>query len=526
MQNKQELILNYYRQGDSIRKISRELGINRKTVTKYVKAYDFQQKKLEQISDEAKSELIDDIVSQPTYNSQHRIKRKLTASLISLVEDYLEANTQKRHQGQRKQQLKKIDIYELLKEQGYDIGYTSICNLVVELEQINQEAFIRQCYEAGDVCEFDWGEVKINTSKGIEKYQLAVFTSAYSNYRYARLFKHQDTHSFQQSHTYFFKKINGVPKTLVYDNMKVAVKKFVGHTEKEATAGLLKLSMYYHFSFRFCNVRKGNEKGHVERSVEYIRRKAFARKDRFSSLAQANDYLEHICDSLNEKPKKENDGKTSSMLLQEEQAYLYPVKPMFECGEDHTFKVDKYSTITYKTCRYSVPEMYVGKFINSKVYPEKIICRDGEEKLCVHTRLNGLHKWSIRIEHYTQTLRRKPGAIAGSLAVTQIDSRLEQIHKKYYINREKEFIDLIEYIKIPSITIEKIELAIKHLNPVKTTDVTLDKIKIVCDRKHENTEMLYHGINEIDEMCYAQLKALTRLFPENNTLNREITEVI
>ena len=34
--------------------------------------------------------------------------------------------------------------------------------------------------------------------------------------------------------------------------------------------------MYYQFGFRFCNVRKGNEKGHVERSVEYIRRKAFA----------------------------------------------------------------------------------------------------------------------------------------------------------------------------------------------------------------------------------------------------------
>jgi hypothetical protein len=308
--------------------------------------------------------------------------------------------------------------------------------------------------------------------------------------------------------------------------MKVAVKKFVGHTEKEASAGLLKLSIYYHFSFRFCNVRKGNEKGHVERSVEYIRRKAFARKDKFSSLAQANDYLEDLCDSLNEKPKKENDGKTASLLLQEEQVYFYPLKPMFECGEDHTFKVDKYSTITYKTCRYSVPEKYVGKFITSKVYPEKIICRAGEETLCVHTRLTGLHEWSIQIEHYTQTLRRKPGAIAGSLAMAQIDSRLEQIYKMYYLNREKEFIDLIDYIKKPSITIETIELAIKHLNPVKTTDVTLDKIKIVCDRNDDNTEILYHRINEIDEMCYAQLKALARLFPENITLSREITEVI
>jgi len=54
---------------------------------------------------------------------------------------------------------------------------------------------------------------------------------------------------------------------MVYDNMKVAVKRFVG-TEKEPIEGLLQLSIYYGFRYRFCNVRSGNEEGHVERSVE------------------------------------------------------------------------------------------------------------------------------------------------------------------------------------------------------------------------------------------------------------------
>ena len=70
------------------------------------------------------------------------------------------------------------------------------------------------------------------------------------------------------------------------------------------------------------------------------------------------------------------------------------------------------------------------------------------------------------------------------------------------------------------------ENQITHIRKRSGDIADFDKIKIVCDRKHENTEMLYHGANEIDEMCYAQLKALTRLFPENSTLNREITEVI
>ena len=60
--------------------------------------------------------------------------------------------------------------------------------------------------------------------------------------------------------------------------MRLVIKKFVGRNEKEPTEALLKLSLYYRFNFRFCNVRSGNEKGHVERSVEVIRRKAFSKK--------------------------------------------------------------------------------------------------------------------------------------------------------------------------------------------------------------------------------------------------------
>jgi len=66
--------------------------------------------------------------------------------------------------------------------------------------------------------------------------------------------------------------------------MRVVIKKFVGRQEKEPTEGLLKLCTYYHFEYRFCNVRKGNEKGHVERSVEIERRKIFSKRIDFESL--------------------------------------------------------------------------------------------------------------------------------------------------------------------------------------------------------------------------------------------------
>ena len=65
-------------------------------------------------------------------------------------------------------------------------------------------------------------------------------------------------------HSYLMKFVDsilsftGVYRTMVYHNMKVAVKKFVSRSEKEPTDDLLKLSLYYGFRYRFCNTRSGN----------------------------------------------------------------------------------------------------------------------------------------------------------------------------------------------------------------------------------------------------------------------------
>ena len=91
----------------------------------------------------------------------------------------------------RKQILKNIDILQLLHEDGFAVGYTTVCNYIREKlgkTATPEEAFIRQQYEPGSVCEFDWGDIKLNIAGHLFGFQLAVFTPAYSNYRYARVY--------------------------------------------------------------------------------------------------------------------------------------------------------------------------------------------------------------------------------------------------------------------------------------------------------------------------------------------------
>ncbi|MBN2480602.1 MAG: hypothetical protein JXB19_02590 [Bacteroidales bacterium] len=91
--------------------------------------------------------------------------------------------------------MKKIEILEYLQEKGYDIGYTTVCNTIIEKEAKRKEAFIRQKYHPGGVCEFDWGEVKLEVEGQWQTLYMAVFTPAMSNYHYAMLFHRQDTTS-------------------------------------------------------------------------------------------------------------------------------------------------------------------------------------------------------------------------------------------------------------------------------------------------------------------------------------------
>jgi transposase len=340
MSTKQKIILFRYRDVYSERRISRELKINRETVRRYLAEYAKARENLSSAS-EPDEVLIEEIVKVPKYDSSSRGAKKFTNEISQEVDRLLQANEEKRNRGLHKQVMKKIDILEHLQEMGYDIGYTSVCNHINKKLDKRKEAYIRQVYEPGDVCEFDWGEVKLEIGGKMQTLYMAVFTPAMSNYRYAVLFHRQDTAAFLQAHVLFFEHVGGVFHTMVYDNMRVAIRRFVGPSEKEPTEALLKLSVYYQFHFRFCNVARGNEKGHVERSVEFVRRKAFSNKDRFPTLEAGNAQLGGTCNRLNTRFSRDNQGKRAIDLLEVEKRQMASVPPSFDCSQLETCKVDK-----------------------------------------------------------------------------------------------------------------------------------------------------------------------------------------
>lgn len=282
MANKQEFIISSIRDGKSIRSISRETGFHRKTIRKYINEYNKEKRKLLDNGEINEDEIIGSFVSPPSYDSSNRKPRKVSSELIADIRFYLEENKIKRSRGEHKQQYSNRDIYNGLYHKGYKISYTTVCRYVKKLLDSSQETFIKQEHKPGETSEFDWGEVKVFINDKHLKLNMAVFTTAYEGWHYARVFENQKTRDLMEAHACYFDKIQGVHRTLVYDNMRTAVKRFVGRNEKEPTESLLSLSAFYGFKFRFCNIASDNEKGHVERGVKYIRSKAFVKQNSFS----------------------------------------------------------------------------------------------------------------------------------------------------------------------------------------------------------------------------------------------------
>lgn len=507
LNQKQDVILKYIREGKSQRQISKETGICRETIRKYIRDYE---SKLSRVNDDLneinKVNIIDDLTSKPKYKHSSRTKTALTDEVIERLKAFLKENEKKRLSGLSKQQKKKIDMYESLIEEGFNVSYPSVVNAINNIERKKREAYIRQEYIPGDIVEFDFGVVKLTMNdNSIKEFQLAIFTAAYSNYRWAKLFPKQNTGCFLEAHALFFKHIKGNHKTIVYDNTRVAVGKFVGHTEKEPTDALLKLSLYYKFRFRFCNAYRGNEKGHVERSVEYIRRKAFSRECIFTSLNEANAYLDEVLNKLNSKILS-NSNKSPFQLLDEEREYLLPDMPLYETATISDLRVSKYSTIMVDSCYYSVPDDYVGTMVRCKIYTTKILVFYNESEVACHDKIHGLNLWKIDITHYAKTLFRKPKALINSTAFKQMEDLLKEIYCKYFNNNDKDFIKLIELVGKFGLT--AVDNALNNLSTICPTNISVDKIEYICARKDEpkvvylqdyNSEIINNSINILNE---------------------------
>ena len=273
--------------------------------------------------------------------------------------------------------------------------------------------------------------------------------------------------------------------------------------------------------------RAGWEKGHVERSVSVVRQAAFANKDSFATIEEANSYLAIICDSLNR--RKEDSVKADIESLQ-------PQVNTIGCFEMSGYKVDKWSTICMKAVHYSIPDHLVGKMVDVKIYSEKIVIFHDGAKIATHERIYTPGEWSVKLEHYLTTLQCKPGAVASSVALKQASSQVQHLFNSCFKNAPRDFVILLHYITDNHLSMNDVLVAFKEFRDKGINQPSINQIKVAISSNREIIESNFNDYSsddfiEIEQNSIWTLDSLTGIMNNttvtnnnnNNTQNGPIT---
>lgn len=118
-----------------------------------------------------------------------------------------------------------------------------------------------------------------------------------------------------------------------------------------------------------------------------------------------------------------------------EQSLLAPLpEEPFETGRLFTLRVDRYSQISVRTNRYSVPVRLIGRNVRAMLHASELVVYDGREEVARHERLIAKGGTRLELDHYLEALVRKPGALPGATALDQARSarRFTPVHDAWW----------------------------------------------------------------------------------------------
>ena len=318
-----------------------------------------------------------------------------------ILDDDAKAPKKQRHTAKR--------IWERLRvEHGFTGGYTSVKDAVRELKVGRKEVFLPLTHPPGEA-QVDYGFAEVVLAGVATQVAVFVLSLPYSDAVYCQVFPRECTETFQEGHVRALAFLGGVPTRIAYDNTKTAVAKIVGPRERELTREFLRLKSYYLFASHFCLVRRPNEKGHVERLVDYARSNFLVPVPAVDSLDELNVQLADRCRRDQERTVRGKSGTVATLLAEDRTAMLaLPARP-FEARRVADVSADSLALVRFDTNSYSVPTAYAHRQVTVVATVAEVRIVHEDRVVARHPRCWGREQYLFDPVHYLALLERKPG---------------------------------------------------------------------------------------------------------------------
>jgi hypothetical protein len=219
---------------------------------------------------------------------------------------------------------------------------------------------------------------------------------------------------FQQGFVDAFEFFEGIPRVILHDNLKSGVIERAGSIVR-FNDDFIDICKYYLFEPRAVNIRRGNEKGKVERSIRYIRDNFFAGRV-FTTLEQLNKEALDWCQNESfERMWRRGENILVREAFQNEKSKLNPLpNTPFPAQERIEVKIGKTPFARFCTNDYSVPMECVGKSLEIIASHSTVKIIDGINIVAIHLRSWGKCETIEDPAHQNLLRKRKKKAIAHS----------------------------------------------------------------------------------------------------------------
>lgn len=315
-------------------------------------------------------------------------------------------------------------ILEKIKGKGYRGGRSILNDYLHKLRKGKQGKYISIETLPGHEAQVDWaycGDISCGTYK--RKLYLFCMVLSYSRCLYMEFTTSMRLDTFLACHIHAFDFFGGIPKSGLYDNLKSVVTARYGK-QISFNVRFLDFAAYYGFNPRVCNIRAANEKGKVERAIQYI-------KNNFLSLYKA-DYpdgnYEHIRARgmlwLNKTANRRLHSVTRKIpqehfLSEEKNRLLLLPDSAYDYAEAQLKKVRNDCLLEFETNKYSLPSDYANGLVILKAYSRylKIFSQPNESRnhkpeiLARHKRCYDKYCKIINPEHYKDLIAKKKKAV-------------------------------------------------------------------------------------------------------------------
>jgi len=285
-------------------------------------------------------------------------------------------------------------LLEMIRERGYEGSVFPLRRYVRHVRPAPaREAFFRLSALPGEEAQVDWGSFGKFRIGGAERaLSCFVMVLSWSRATFARFTLDQTLESFLRCHVEGFSRLGGVPRAILYDNLKSVVLERQGDLIRFHNR-ILELAGHYHFAPKPVAIARGNEKGRTERRIRDIRESFFAART-YASLADLNRQVDTWIDRVvhQRRVPGESEKLVVQALVEEQPRLLKLPEHPFQTEAIRVTSSGKTPYLRFDKNDYSIPHTLIKKPLTMVASETLVRVLDGDIEVARHQRSWGMRQ--------------------------------------------------------------------------------------------------------------------------------------